>query len=250
MELTLLIPLFLITALLYSMVGFGGGSTYLALLALFGVSYTYIPSTALICNIIVVSGGCYFFIKEKHFKLKYVLPFLITSMPLAYLGGSLEINKNTFFLLLALSLLIASARMFLSDNKFKREQNVSTKAIWGFGLPIGALLGFLSGVTGIGGGIFLAPVLYLLGWTKAKTVAASASFFILVNSLAGLSGQFYKNSFTIDWELILPLAIAVFIGGQIGSRLSAKNLSLTLLKRLTASLVLFVSLRIFWQVFS
>ncbi|MCP5464662.1 MAG: sulfite exporter TauE/SafE family protein [Deltaproteobacteria bacterium] len=243
----ILIPLFFLTALLYSMAGFGGGSTYLALLVLFSVSYQVIPSTALICNIIVVSGGCYYYIKNKQFSLNLVLPFLITSIPLAFVGGSIPLNKSIFMVLLGLSLLIASFRMFITEKQAANTDKISKKKVWSIGLISGAILGLLSGLTGIGGGIYLAPTLYFLGWGKPRTIAASASFFILANSIAGLSGQLLKNSFLLDWNLITPLAFSVFLGGQVGSRLSSQKLNLNFIKKLTASLILFVSVRILYQ---
>ena len=141
--------------------------------------------------------------------------------------------------------MIASLRMFFSDKEKQTVVQVSNRQLWRCGLPLGAALGFLSGLTGIGGGIFLAPLLYLLGWAPARTIAAGASFFIFVNSASGLLGQLIKRSFVLDWQLIFPLAIAVFIGGQIGSRFSSQKLNTDILKKLTATLVFFVSVRIF-----
>lgn len=243
----LLIPAFFCAALLYSFAGFGGGSTYLALLALTGVSYNLMPVMALVCNIIVVLGGCIIFFKERHFDFKLVVPFLITSVPFAYVGGRIPIAKETFFVLLGFVLLMASLRLFLMDEKFSGAEHVKWEKALFLGLPIGAVLGFASGLTGIGGGIFLSPLLYMLHWGKAKSVAAASSLFILVNSLSGLWGQLSKNSFHMDWGLFLPLALAVFLGGQIGSRLSAQKISQIMVKRWAAVLILSVSVKILWQ---
>lgn len=247
MPIEVLISLFFITALFYSLVGFGGGSLYLALLVLSSLSYEIIPSTALICNIIVVSGGCYYFTKEKYFSLRLALPFLLTSIPFAFIGGRLPVPKTVFLLLLGGSLFVASLRLFISDKEKQKVVRVTTCHLWMYGLPLGATLGFLSGLVGIGGGIFLAPVFYFLRWASARTIAATASFFILVNSASGLLGQLIKRSFVLDWRVILPLAIAVFFGGQIGSRLSSQKLNVNVLKKLTATLILFVSIRILVQ---
>lgn len=244
--LLMLVPLFMLTAAVYSSVGFGGGSTYLALLALVGVSYTVMPSTALICNIVVTSVGCAKFAKAGYLRSKTVLPFLVSSVPLAYLGGRIPVDQKTFLWLLSFSLLAASVRLFLSDNHFKSQQDVSLRQAWVVGFPIGAVLGFLSGVTGIGGGIFLAPVLYFLGWAEARVVAASASIFILANSLAGLWGQWTKNKFTCDPSLSLVLVVAVLIGSVMGSRWGATQFSPLHLRRVTAVLILVVSLNILW----
>ncbi len=241
-----LVPLFFLTALLYSTAGFGGGSTYLALLALFAFPYLDMPRVALICNITVVLGGCYFFVRAGHFSARKTLPFLVTSIPAAYLAGRIPVEKTVFISLLALSLAIAGARMLITDKSFQVRKDIEWKQAWLVGLPIGALLGALSGLVGIGGGIFLAPVLFLLGWSHAKEVAASASVFILVNSMAGLVGQLSKGGWAIEMNLLIPLLLAVFLGGQIGSRLGSGVISKQVLQRVTAVLILFVSGRLVW----
>ena len=243
----LLIFFFFLTALVYSSVGFGGGSTYLALLALFNFPYLLMPQVSLICNLIVVSGGVYHHIKTKHFSLRPVFPFIITSIPFAYWGGSILISKRLFLFLLAFSLAMAGTRLLFIKNPPKEKNLPSWKKTVGIGLPAGALLGFISGMVGIGGGIFLVPVLYFLRWGTGHQIAASASFFILVNSLAGLLGHWSKGLFLHGNEWILPLVLAVFIGGQIGSRLSVSKIALYNLQRVTALLILSVSARIFWM---
>lgn len=244
-----LIPLFMTTAAAYSSVGFGGGSTYLALLAASGVSYAVLPSTALACNIVVTAMGCYKFARAGYFRAKTVVPFLVASVPAAYLGGLVPVGKRAFLLLLGMSLLAAAARLFLPDVRFQRVRDVSwTKAV-ATGLPIGFGLGFLSGITGIGGGIFLAPVLYFLGWAEARVVAASASVFILANSVSGLAGQLTKDSFAFSPELVLPLASAALIGSHVGSEFGSGILSAGVLRRTTAALILIVSLNVLWKCF-
>src|SRR3989338_5378690 len=203
--------LFFLTAFVYSSVGFGEGSTYLALLVLFGFSYLLIPKIALFCNLIVVSGGVYHYIKARQLSLRYVFPFLITSMPFAYLGGSLPIDKTTFLFLLALSLLVAGLRLFFFNKMEGEEKEISWKIALSIGLPFGAILGFFSGLVGIGGGIFLSPLLYFLRWGRAQTIAASASFFILVNSLFGLAGQWTKGISFPEGKMIFFFALAVLI---------------------------------------
>lgn len=242
-----LVPLFFITALFYSSVGFGGGSTYVALLALIGMPMNVLPSTALTCNIIVVLGGCYFFWKEKNISPKLVLPFLIASIPFAYLGARLPISKQLFLFLLGMSLFVASLRLFLKFDQREEERKLSVKQVLLAGVPIGAGLGFLSGLTGIGGGIFLAPVLYFLRWGNAKKIAAAASVFILANSVSGLAGQVIKNSFVMQWDVILPLGLSVFLGGQIGSRLVNQKYNLSWVQKMTATLILVASVRILWN---
>lgn len=241
----ILIPLFFLTALLYSSAGLGGGSTYLALLVLFGFSYTSIPLFALSCNILVVSGGFWHFYRAGHFRLKNVLPFLMSSIPFAYLGGRLVIGQKIFSLLLALSLICAALHLFFKDQE-KTLQTVSWKQVYILGLPLGALIGFLSGLIGIGGGIFLSPLLLLLRWANSKQAAAAASLFILVNSISGLLGQFSKGASFEPLSLLLPLLMAVFLGSQIGARWGAFQISKFTLQKISAGILLFSSLRILW----
>lgn len=244
----LLIPLFFLTALIYSMAGLGGGSTYLALLALFAFPYEQIPQTALLCNLIVVAGGCWQF--SGHFSLKRVLPFVLTSLPAAYWGGTISVDKTVFTLILGLSLCVAALRMAISDHRYEGRAVLPWKRAWLVGLPVGALFGLLSGLVGIGGGIYLSPTLLLLGWADSRQAAAAASFFILVNSLAGLAGHWAQTPFSLEQGLLLPLLLAVLIGGQIGSRLGSRKIPRLALQRITAFLILFVCGRLFWMLAS
>lgn len=248
-SLQLMVPLFFFTALVYSIAGFGGGSTYLALLALFAVPYEAMPKLSLLCNLVVVTGGFAVFLRAGHFSPKKSLPFVLTSIPAAYLGGRIPLGKTVFLWLLALCLLAAGLRMLLSEKDFSGRIEPSSRRAWSVGLPVGAILGILSGLVGIGGGIFLAPTLYFLGWTDSRETAAAAAFFILVNSMSGLFGQFAKSGAVLDWGLALPLMTAVFLGGQIGSRIGAGKISKIALQRVTAALILAVSGRLLWGLF-
>lgn len=240
-------PLFFLAALVYSMAGFGGGSTYIAILVLFSFPYASIPKISLLCNLVVVTGGFFVFYRQGHFSPRKVLPFVIGSVPAAFWGGQFPIDKTFFSLLLGLSLLVAALRMLLSDESFIVRREVSWRRAWMIGVPVGLLLGALSGLVGIGGGIFLSPLIYLFGWGDAKEAAAAASFFILVNSLAGLTGQFSKTGWSFpDLHLLIPLGLAVLIGGQIGSRLGSKKIPKLALQRITAGLILWVSARLLW----
>ena len=236
---------FFVTALLYAAVGFGGGSTYNALLVLAGVDYRILPAIALVCNIIVVSGGVWRFASAGHIRLKRIAPWIITSIPAAWIGGRIPVSEVVFVGLLGLSLAAAGLRMLLQKSDTGSEPREENRLV--LALPIGAGLGFISGLVGIGGGIFLAPILHLLRWDKARAIAGTCSLFILVNSLSGLAGQFAKLSET---DLLGPLGAhwplfpAVLIGGQIGSFLGAKQLSEQILRRMTALLVLYVAARL------
>jgi uncharacterized membrane protein YfcA len=240
-----LVPLFSLIALVYSLGGLAGGSSYLFVLLLFGISHETAPKIALLANIIVASGGCYFFIRAGHMKLRKILPFLLTSVPAAYWGASIPVSRKIFTMLLAFCLGMAALRLLLAKQSFSPKAEVSAKETWGLGLPIGALLGVLSGVSGIGGGIFLAPVLFGLRWLNAKEVAAATSLFILVNSFSGLFGQISKGGAWPEISWLLPLLAAACLGGQIGSRLAAQRLSFPALRRVTASLLVFVSVTLF-----
>lgn len=233
------------------MVGFGGGSSYNALLVLFDVNHHIYPTIALLCNIIVVTGGCWLFMKRGFLSSRLLLPFIITSIPMAHITGRITVDKTIFLAILGIALFVSGLVMIF--NKHLQKQVATPEAnhnLWRWGLPIGACLGSLAGLTGIGGGIFLSPLLYLLGWGTAKQIAATASGFIFVNSFAGISGQYLKlqeSQSGLDQIIeFWPAFIAVLIGGQIGSRLSSTRLSPQVIQQLTAVLVLYVSLKIGW----
>ena len=238
-----IISLFFLVAILYSSVGFGGGSSYLAVLAVTGIAYTQIRSTALLCNIIVVSGNVYLYIIRKEFNWKKVVPLTLFSVPFAFIGGFLKINQTLFFVLLGVTLLFAAVTMWISKNITASKEN-SNQMSTIKNVSYGGIIGFVSGMVGIGGGIFLAPLLHVSKWDSPKKIAATASFFILVNSIAGLIGHYTNPDFSIDWSLTTVLLVTVFIGGQIGSRMSTKLLSELQLKKATAILIAFVSIRI------
>jgi len=242
-EFILIISFFFI-ALCYSAAGFGGGSSYLAILAFAGMGMTALRPTALLCNIIVVAGGTFLFQKAKYIDVKKALPLIIPSIPMAFIGGYWPITQSFFFILLGTSLL-ASAILLWVQPTFSDHNNISNNPLLN-GI-IGGAIGLLAGLVGIGGGIFLAPVLHLTRWGDAKHIAAMTSLFILVNSISGLIGQSLQTSIEIDVMFILPLLAVVFIGGQIGSRLSINWFNHRLIKRITAILIFIVSVRILWQ---
>ncbi|MDP3920589.1 MAG: sulfite exporter TauE/SafE family protein [Candidatus Omnitrophota bacterium] len=237
-----LIAGFFLIALFYSMVGFGGGSSYLAVLVLAGLSYQTIPSLALCCNLIVTAGGCWHFYRAGHFRIRNVLPFIILSVPMAYLGGRMHVSKEVFCILLGFSLFAVAVRMFMPNRISQDPREISVKHAWAIGVPLGGALGLLAGIVGIGGGIFLSPLLLLMRWVTVKQAAAAASFFILFNSISGLAGQLQKGA--VDAALLLPLGLAVFAGGQIGSRLGAYRIPVIRLQQMIGVLVLYVSVRL------
>ncbi len=236
--------LFFVTATLYSSVGFGGGSTYLALLLLWGVPYYIFPSIALLCNIFVVSGNCYNYIRAGNLNLKLLVPYLIGSVPLAFIGGSLQVDKDLFEILLFLVLSIAGILLLFKFKSYDDNKSDYKKIPFIVSLFIGSLLGFISGIVGIGGGIFLSPILFLLSAGKPQHIVTTTSIFILINSFSGIIGQLTKNGVFNEISNYWVLLLAVIIGGQLGNFLNLKVFSTKILALLTAVLVIFVAIRI------
>ncbi|MBL4939880.1 MAG: sulfite exporter TauE/SafE family protein [Lutibacter sp.] len=242
-----IISLFFLIAVLYSSVGFGGGSSYLAVLALTSLAFTQIRAIALLCSIVVVTGGTYIYLQNNLFNWKKIIPLVLLSVPMAFLGGYLKISQIFFFILLGITLLIAALLMWISKYISKKSKNLNLKESVLKNASYGGSIGFISGMVGIGGGIFLAPLLHLTKWDTPKRIAATSSFFILVNSIAGLTGQYLNPKFSIEPTITILLMFTVLIGGQIGSRLSAKLISPIILKKITALLIAFVAFRILWK---
>ena len=241
--------LFLVTAILYSSVGFGGGSTYLALLLIWGTPYFVFPVIALSCNIIVVSGNCFNYIRAGNLNLKLLIPYLIGSIPLAYIGGSLPIEKKLFEILLFLVLAIAGILLLFNFKSYDDREKSYRKIPILISIVIGGMLGFISGAVGIGGGIFLSPILFLIRAGRPKHIVTTASLFILINSVSGIIGQLGKNDVLVEIPNYWHLLVAVLIGGQIGNFLNLKIFPVRILALLTASLVLFVAIRMSFRFF-
>jgi uncharacterized protein len=249
---SLLTVAFFVTALLYASVGFGGGSTYNALLALASTNFRLIPVISPICNIIVVTGGTLRYSRAGLLPWRRVLPLVALSVPMAFLGGLTPIKEPLFMALLALGLAVAGLTLLLQPvashdlidtNRPKMSRTVD--------LLVSALIGYLSGLVGLGGGIFLAPYLHLTRWSGPKEIAATSSAFILVNSMAGLAGQLIKlnaNGGVPDVLTYWPLALAVLAGGQIGSVLGIRVFSPVLIRRATAVLILYVAGQLIWKI--
>jgi len=241
--------LFFVTAILYSSVGFGGGSTYLALLLIWGIPYYIFPVIALFCNIIVVSGNCFSYIKAKNLNLKLLIPYLIGSIPLAFIGGSLPIEKKLFEILLFLILSIAGILLLLNFKSYDDKEESYKKIPIVFSILIGGILGFVSGIVGIGGGIFLSPILFLIRAARPKHIVTAASIFILINSVSGIIGQLTKNAVLNEIQNYWFLLLAVLIGGQVGNFLNLKIFPTRILALVTAGLVLFVAVRMAYKLF-
>tara|TARA_Y100000590_G_C15702737_1_gene1007411 strand:- start:651 stop:1394 length:744 start_codon:yes stop_codon:yes gene_type:complete len=239
----LLAILFFITAILYSSVGFGGGSTYLALLLIWEVPYFIFPIIALFCNIIVVSGNCFNYIRAGNLNLKLITPYLIGSIPLAFIGGSLPIDKNLFEILLFMVLSLAGFLLLLNFRSYDERETSYKKIPTAISVLIGGILGFISGIVGIGGGIFLSPILFLIRAARPNQIVVTASLFILINSFSGIIGQMTKSGILLELANYWYLFLAVLLGGQTGNFLNLKIFSTRILALLTACLVLFVAVR-------
>ena len=241
--------LFFVTAILYSSVGFGGGSTYLALLFIWGVPYFIFPLIALACNIVVVSGNCFNYIRAGNLNLKLLIPYLIGSIPLAFIGGSLPVEKKFFEILLFLVLAVAGVLLLFNFKSYEDKEENYRKIPLVISVLVGGILGFISGVVGIGGGIFLSPILFLMRAGKPKHIVTSASLFILINSLSGIIGQLTKNVVLNEIQNYWFLLLAVLIGGQVGNFLNLKIFSTRVLALVTSCLVLFVAIRMGYKLF-
>ncbi|MCU0420897.1 MAG: sulfite exporter TauE/SafE family protein [Cyclobacteriaceae bacterium] len=232
---SLLVIAFFLIALVYATVGFGGGSSYLALLALpvFALSPDVIRPTALFCNLVVVGGSLWVFHRQRLLNWKAFWPFLVLSVPAAYVGGLWRLRDQVFFVVLGITLLAAAAALWIQPTGRTRAR-INAPVL---NVVMGAAIGFLSGLVGIGGGIFLSPLLLLLRWAEPRHIAALASVFIFVNSVAGMLGQWQRGLPAIDPRFLGPLLLAVLAGGQVGARLGTRAFEATHIKRVTAVLI-------------
>jgi uncharacterized membrane protein YfcA len=231
----LLAVLFFLVAFTYSSVGLGGGSSYTALMAVFGVSTLAIPLISLSLNLFVTTIGSFNFIRNRHARIKLILPFLISSIPMAYLGGSLKLPKDIFYLILLISLVFVALRIYFWQNttvKLNIDQN--GKMI--ISLIAGSILGLVAGTVGIGGGIYLVPLIIILGLGTAKEAAACGAIFIWLNSCSGLISRFQYNS--IDVINYIPLIVAVLVGGSLGSFMGSFKFSPKAMEKILGAVIM------------
>ena len=203
----------------------------------------------MLCNIIVVTGNSINYVRAGSHNFKLLLPFLIGSIPLAFFGGTLIVNKEMFEILLFFVLSTAGL-LLLINNKSYEDKNITIKKINFFiSISIGSVLGLISGIVGIGGGIFLSPILFLLKADRPQNIATTASLFILINSISGVFGQLTKETILNETFSYWPLFLAVFAGGLIGNFLNLKILSNRSLALITSFLVIFIAIRMGFRVF-
>jgi uncharacterized membrane protein YfcA len=234
---------FFITSILYSSVGFGGGSTYLALMLIWEIPFYIIPILALCCNIIVVSGNSINYIRSGNLNLNLLVPYLVGSIPFAFFGASISISKELFEIILFIILFIAGILLLIKNKSYNDDKIKINRIPKIISMCIGSVIGFFSGIVGIGGGIFLSPILFLMKAGYPRHIATAASLFILINSIFGVAGQLTKNIVFDEFLNYWPLFLCVLIGGQIGNLLNIKFLSNKTLTIITSMLVIFVSIR-------
>ena len=237
----LMIPLwsmaiiFFMVAFAYSSVGLGGGSSYTALMAIAGVSILVIPSISLILNLVVTFVGSYHFVKQRHLSVSLLLPFLASSIPMSFIGGSLHLDPLIFQFILLLSLVLIAARIYLWDS-LSLDFDLTNNQRIVVSLILGAILGLIAGIVGIGGGIYLVPLIIILNLGTLKQAAACAVIFVFLNSLSALLAKFAFHDIPI--MSFWPLIIAVFLGGFIGSRISSSSLDPKLMEKILGGIIL------------
>lgn len=233
-----LVALFVV-AFMYASIGHGGASGYLALMALFGISTLYMRSSSLILNLFVSAVSFYAFYRGGYFKIKILIPFIIGSLPMAFLGARMNIDPQLFKYILGVFLVIAVTRMLYVPRGERKEVIPFNFVIAFF---IGAFLGFFSGLIGIGGGIILSPLLLLLGWTNMKETAAVSAIFIFLNSASGIAGLI-SSGIHVSPQLLYWVALA-FAGGILGAYIGSFKLSLVKLKYLLAFVLFLASIKL------
>ena len=232
-----------IIALLYGSVGHGGASGYIAILSLSVFAdqgALWLKAHALTLNLIVVIFGLYHYGRRGYLNLKLILPFALTSVPFSYLGAFLPVIDLVFDTLLSLTLAIASVRLIFSFNDMRPVSGPPPLMI---SLISGAGIGLVSGLVGVGGGIFLSPLFVLKGWATNKETAAACALFILFNSIAGLAGTFFSGQAMLETDLMIQFISVVMIGGFLGTRIGANYASDQTIRYLLSIVLIVASLR-------
>ena len=240
----ILLPIFfLIISIMYSSVGLGGGSSYTAVMVIFGIHYKLIPTISLMLNCCVTVMGMVSFWRRGHLDVKLVLPFLVTSVPMAYMGGAIHLSENTFFWLLLITLILIAVRLYLvGDLKLKIQ--FSNRQRLFYSLVLGTILGFIAGSVGIGGGIYLVPLLIIFGFASEKQAAAAGASFVFMNSVAGLISRTQRGMF--HGAVVFPMVGAVLIGGFVGSFMGAYRFKSRTIQKILGIVIL---LAIFYLIY-
>jgi uncharacterized membrane protein YfcA len=228
-----------VVAFLYSSVGHGGASGYLALMAIFVFPVSVMKPSALLLNLFVSGISFFFYYKKDFFKPKLFYPFAVSSVPAAFIGGMIPLENSFYKILLGIVLILAALRLF---GFFNSKETESAKINIPVAMGIGFGIGLMSGMLGIGGGVILSPILLLLGWATLKETAAISSLFILVNSIAGLSGYFMGDK-TFPTESVYLVPVAVF-GGMLGAYYGSGYFSNKVLKYVLATVILLASVKL------
>ena len=227
--------LFFIIAFAYSSIGLGGGSSYTALMAILGFNALTIPMNSITLNLMVTTIGSVNFIRNKHANIKLILPFLLSSMPMAYLGGALQLSKEIFFIILWLSLIFVGGRIYLwKDTGFKLSLNAQQKII--ISIIAGSVLGLIAGIVGIGGGIYIVPLILILGLGSAKEAAACGAIFVWLNSLMGIVSRYQHNP--VDFNDYIPIVVAALTGGFVGSLMGSTRFDAKLMEKILGAIIL------------
>jgi len=227
--------LFFVIAFIYSSVGLGGASSYTAIMAIMGISYQIIPTTSLALNIVVTFFGTINYWRNGHGQIKLVGPFLLASTPMAYMAGSLDLNEFIFQTILLITLIIVVIRIYFFDT-FTFSFQLSQARKWIFIILLGSILGFIAGAIGIGGGIYLLPLIIIFGLGSEKEAAAAATTFICVNSLVGFIARFKSGTFNSDF--ILPLIGFVAVGGFLGSYYGSKKYDTKKIQKIMGGIII------------
>ncbi|MFQ5778401.1 MAG: sulfite exporter TauE/SafE family protein [Terriglobia bacterium] len=245
--LALLLVLVFLVAIAYSSVGHGGASGYLAVLSFFGLAPAAMAPSALCLNLLVAGISFRAYWRAGHFAFRLLWPFLLTSVPAAFLGGLTEVPLRVYMVLLAAVLIFAAFRLLTAVPPPQEERFIRVPPL-AAALPVGAGIGFLSGIIGVGGGIFLSPLLILLKWADTKRTAAASAAFIWINSAAGLYGHLRRQE-SLDWTALLWLVAAAFAGGLVGSYLGAQRFRGLWLRRILGVVLLVATIKLLRTVF-
>lgn len=243
-EFVLLFTLSIIAAM-YASVGHGGASGYLAVLSLTAYAANdpvWLKQHAWSLNLLVAGIAFYAYKKSGFFDIKLALPFIASSIPAAFIGGYLQVDNTVYDILLSLTLVFAAWKLYSTKDSLASAEIHKIPPL-PLSMSVGFVIGFLSGIIGVGGGIFLSPIILLFGWSDAKTTAGIAAVFIWVNSFSGLAGSTISGQLTLDVSTLIPFSIAVLIGGYIGSKYGSEKLSQNSVKKMLVAVMLFAAIR-------